>query len=538
MASEEQARFLVEHLGDPGQFWTDFPVATIPRDLPRDGFPGDPIPDYGWSNSIFMQILWEMREANNMKEGKVNIVLVIIDTLRQDHVGAYGNEWIITPHLDSFAKESVLFTRCYPESLPTLPVRRALFTGKRVYPFHGHKDYKGDFSGAPGWGPIPEEQDTISEILNEQGYRTSFITDTYHYFKPSKNFHRGFDEWDWIRGQEMDPYKSGPLPDRNKIAGHMVESVDENPALAVFLEKYLTNNNYRMTEQDYYPARVFTAASRWLGENWDTDKFFLVVDSFDPHEPWDPPDYYRRLYDPEDDCINVIQSLYGVWPDKVTPRQLKRLQANYAGEVTMVDRWFGHLFETLRRTGRLDDTVVAVISDHGHNLGIDPGDKSLVSKQGHPLTRAVADLVLMVRHPHKQGAGTKCDRLFYNFDLTTTLLSMAGIKPKQKMEGIDFWPAVTSSGIKPRDHVTIAWGPLVTVIDEKYWFNANVWGEAPLLYSYHEDPFLERNLAADKPGMCKRMLELAVGDAGGKIPEAFKKYKTAPGCTPFVHASP
>ena len=80
----------------------------------------------------------------------MNVVLVIIDSLRKDHVGAYGNDWIITPHMDSFAKESVTCTKAYPESLPTLPVRRALHTGRRTFPFHLHKDYKGDFSGAPG----------------------------------------------------------------------------------------------------------------------------------------------------------------------------------------------------------------------------------------------------------------------------------------------------------------------------------------------------------------------------------------------------
>lgn len=463
----------------------------------------------------------------------MNIVLVIIDSLRQDHVGAYGNNWIITPHLDSFAKESVLFSKCYPESLPTLPVRRALHTGKRVYPFHGHRDYKGDFKGAPGWGPIPEEQDTVAEILGRHGYRTAFITDTYHHFKPSKNFHRGFDEWLWIRGQGADPYKSGPSVPIEFIKPHVGDSIDSEH-LTRFLQKYFTNNGYRMTEQDYYPARVFMEASRWIWDNQDAKNFFLVVDSFDPHEPWDPPIYYRKLYDPEDDCKDIIQSLYDFWEGKITPRELKRLQANYAGEVTMVDRWFGYFFETLRYTGRLEDTVVAVISDHGHNLGFDPGDKGLVSKQGHPMTHAVADLVLMIRHPKGEGAGARCNKLLYNHDLTTTLLSIIGIEPEQKMDGINFWPAVISNDLKTRDHVTVAWGPLVTVIDEKYWFNANIWGEEPLLYDYNNDPDLERNIADSHPDACKKMLDYAVEDAGGKIPEAFETYTTKPGCTPLT----
>ena len=74
----------------------------------------------------------------------MNIVLIVIDSLRKDHIGAYGNKWILTPHIDKFARDSIIFTNAYPESLPTLPFRRALHTGIRTYPFYGHKDYKGD----------------------------------------------------------------------------------------------------------------------------------------------------------------------------------------------------------------------------------------------------------------------------------------------------------------------------------------------------------------------------------------------------------
>lgn len=464
----------------------------------------------------------------------MNLVLIIIDTLRKDHVGAYGNGWIHTPHLDSFADESIIFNHAFPESLPTLPVRRALHTGMRTYPFHGHRDYKGDFSGAPGWGPIPEEQDTIAEILGQRGYRSGFITDCYHQFKPSRNFHRGFDEWIWVRGQEHDKFKSGPRVSQERIARHMNCPIEDDPHLSEFLQKYLNNNVYRMTEQDYYPARVFTEASRWLWDNEDADKFFLVVDSFDPHEPWDPPEYYRKLYDPDDDCIDVIQSPYALWKDKLTPREVKRIQANYAGEVTMVDRWFGYFLENLLHTGRIKDTVVAVISDHGHNLGIDPGDKGLVSKQGHPMTRAVADLVLMIRHPKGDMAGTVSEMLLYDHDLTATLMSMLGVEPDSKMDGIDFWPAIRSKDKRIRDYVTIAWGPLVTVIDDEWWYNASVWAEGELLYDIQNDSNLQKNLSKEHPEICKKMLDRAIQDAGGLIPDFFSAYAMKPGCTPFV----
>ena len=463
----------------------------------------------------------------------MNIVLVIVDTLRKDHVGAYGNSWISTPHLDAFAGESARFTRCYPESLPTLPMRRATHTGIRTYPYHGHRDYKGDFSGAPGWGPIPEEQDTMAELLGAAGYRCGFITDTYHQFKPSKNFHRGFHEWNWVRGQETDRYRSGPAVSGESVTAHMKEPLEDNPGLASFLEAYLRNNSYRMTEKDYYPARVFTEASRWVWDNLDAEEFFLVIDSFDPHEPWDPPEYYRKMYDPDDDVVDLIQSLYGPWDGILTPREVRRLQANYAGEVTMVDRWFGTFMETLRTSGRLEDTIVAIISDHGHNVGWDPGDKGLISKQGHPMTHAVADLVMMLRHPDGERADTTFDGLAYNLDLTATLLEMAGIKPNQPIDGIDLWPAIQSPGKTVRDYVTIGWGPLITVITDDWWYNASIWGEGLLLYAVRDDPDLEHNLAEDQPEVCKELLSLAIEDAGGEIPEAFANYHNKPGCTPF-----
>ena len=125
-----------------------------------------------------------------------NVILIIIDTLRKDHVGAYGNDWIKTPNLDALAGESLLFTRTLPEAMPTIPARRAIHTGMRTWP-----------AGPPlfGWTPIPAEQTTLSEILTGEGYGTFFVTDTYVQFP--MNFGRGFEAYRMIRGQENDRYK-------------------------------------------------------------------------------------------------------------------------------------------------------------------------------------------------------------------------------------------------------------------------------------------------------------------------------------------
>ena len=103
----------------------------------------------------------------------MNIVLIIFDSLRKDCISSLGTPpWgrVNTPKLDEFSKQSITLIRCYPESLPTLQARRAIYTGKRVYPFRNDIRYRGDFLGAPGWGPISEDRITLSEILQQNGY--------------------------------------------------------------------------------------------------------------------------------------------------------------------------------------------------------------------------------------------------------------------------------------------------------------------------------------------------------------------------------
>jgi arylsulfatase A-like enzyme len=128
---------------------------------------------------------------------RLNVILIILDTLRKDHVGAYGNDRIKTPTLDALAEESLLFTRALPEAMPTIPARRAMHTGMRTWPTGPEARF--------GWTPIPSGQTTLAEILAKEGYGTFLVTDTYVQFP--MNFGRGFEAYRMIRGQENDRYK-------------------------------------------------------------------------------------------------------------------------------------------------------------------------------------------------------------------------------------------------------------------------------------------------------------------------------------------
>ncbi|MCD6415237.1 MAG: sulfatase [Planctomycetes bacterium] len=461
----------------------------------------------------------------------MNVVLVVFDSLRKDCIGVYGEPpWgpVQTPHLNALAEESLVFDRAYPESLPTLPTRRALYTGRRVYPFeNGDFRLKGDFVGAAGWGPIPEDQDTLAELFQRHGWRTGLIADVYHMFKPSKNYSRGFDQWTFLRGQECDPYRSGPEPSRQEI-DYWLQKELQRPDKVAFLRKCLKNMHDRTTEADYFNARVFAEAIRWLEQNQDADQFFLTVESFDPHEPWFVPESYRRLYDDGDGPQHVISGYADT--SQLSPELLRRTRANYSGLVTMCDRWFGFFYEKLLRMGLLDETLLIVTSDHGHSIG----DKAYMGKRGYPSDPSVFDVPVFIRHPEGLGAGRRTGAIIQHHDLTAEMLHFAGIEPAGRLDGMPVFEKALR-GEPLRDHATVGWGSTVTVVSADWHMNCKVDGSGPFLYDLSAESPYERNLAGENPELVAQLFAVAVEDAGGGYPEYLmelaRNQKDAPGCS-------
>ncbi|MGH2587255.1 MAG: sulfatase [Dehalococcoidia bacterium] len=470
----------------------------------------------------------------------MNVVLVIFDTLRRDAVGCYGDPppWgaVNTPVLDRLARESVTFTRAYPESLPTLCARRAIYTGQRTYPFHnGDFRLKGDFVPAPGWGPIPEEQHTLAEIFGGAGYRTGLISDLYHEFKPSKNFWRGFDQWTFIRGQEVDPSRSGPAPSQEEIDHWVPREMQEvmGRRSEWFSRRILLNMRDRVREEQWFNAQVMQESARWLEQNQDAERFFLTVECFDPHEPWFVPSFYRQAYDPTENREQVV-SPYAELPD--LPIELvQRTRANYAGLVTMCDRWLGHLLETLRVLGRLDDTLLVVTSDHGHSLWERRG---YIGKRGYPSDPEVVDVPLFIRHPNGIGAGTLCDAWAQHHDIAATLLEAAGVQPPEPIDGRSLWQTAFGNAAGPRDHVTVGWGAAMTVITDRWWFNCKVNGRGAMLFDRARSDLFAENLAETEPGLVRDLFALGTADGDGTFPDYLRsqadRLADAPGCSPIA----
>jgi len=462
----------------------------------------------------------------------MNIILVVFDSLRKDCVGAYGRPpWgkVYTPHFDALAEQSLVMQRAYPESLPTLPARRAIYTGQRVYPYRGEDiRLKGDFTGAPGWGPIREDQATLAEILGEAGYRTGLVADVYHMFKPSKNFWRGFDQWTFLRGQETDPYRSGPPLTQAEI-DHWLPRRLQNEQTVAFIQRCMMNMHDRTVEEQYFAPRVLKTAATWLEQNRDAERFFLTVESFDPHEPWIVPPHYRRMYC-SDEGQEQIKSGYRD-ASELGPELLQRTRVNYSGLVTLCDRWFGYFMETLRVLGLLDNTAVILTADHGHTVG----DEGYVGKRGYPSRPEVYALPLMIRFPGAEHAGTSSDLLVQHHDLTGTILELADVAPPAEIDGMSFVRSAVGDTTWSREHVTVGWGSTPTVITDRWWLNCKVDGSGVLLYDLALDEPFARSVAAENKDVVNRLFGLAVADAGGAFPDWIMSLALdeadAPGCS-------
>ena len=450
----------------------------------------------------------------------MNVVCICLDTFRADIVGP-GKKYshARTPNLDAFAADGIRFTRAFGECQPTLQIRRGLFTGRRSFPFRYNFDRRGHWHHAPGWHKIPPDQDTIAEVLLARGYLTALIADTYHMFKPTMNYARGFAHLDFIRGQESDNWRSGdPRLIAEQLRNHVREPIDW-PRHAT-LVNYLLNQRHRQSEEDYSCARVFRAACDWLQDNHAMQPFFLWIDSFDPHEPFDPPRAYADLYCPGYEGKDFIMPGAAQEGAGATEEELRRIEALYLGEVTFVDKWVGVLLDKLDELKLFDDTLVIFLSDHGTQLR-DQGRFGKSASELHPFN---TQLNLCLRHPEGP-ADHDVTALVQNHDLMPTILSLLGV-PCGWTEGENLWPLVTGEREAVRERIVTGWadgGPSVnararvSVRDDRWNFCTAV-GYADEsgdeLFDLDHDPEEIHNVAADHPGVvaeCRAEVEALIG---------------------------
>ncbi len=423
------------------------------------------------------------------KPNGLNMIVIIADTFRADHLGCYGSKRVKTPYLDKFAQESVVFTNASAEGLPTIPCRRVYHTGKSVLP-------------EAKWQPLGSEDITFAEVLQKHKVITGFIVDTYHYFKPDYNFHRGFDCWEWVRGQETDRWKSGP---REKFdpKKHMPEHL-WNEGYDGNMRQYLMNTQNRKSEEDYFCARSCSAAVDWLEKNINNKPFMLFIDMFDPHEPWDAPPRFQKMYRDEYPYERYLFG-YGVRNVDIRSDDLPVIKDLYAGEVTFSDYCIGRLLKRVEEMGLMNDTIIVFSTDHGTHLG----EEGCVQKTPALLNKCVAHIPLIIKHPDKKFGGKRIDGLVSAVDFMPTFLPLLGIDDYKNMDGENMWKLVTGDVQAIHDNVYTVFQNFGAVHNLDWHYFQNIRGDnpgkGPCLYNLKNDPYQTKNVIKEFPDIAQEM---------------------------------
>jgi arylsulfatase A-like enzyme len=443
-----------------------------------------------------------------------NVLLLIVDSLRPDHVGAYGTSKAQTPNIDALAARGLRFTRAFPEAMVTIPARRSIFTTKRIFPFRNFVPNE-ELGQSPGWLPIDEPERTFTAEFRRQGYWVAQVSDNPHlgFPKAFEPFRKSFSHWRSVVGQ------SGFFRDPETVPLEVVHDWLPEPLrderYVPGMRKYLANSGAGVREEETCCARTFTKAADTLREARLKQPFCLTVDCFDPHEPWSPTKKYIDMYaDPDYNGPNIGVTRYG-FARNFTPELIRHLHAIYAAEVTMTDHWLGRFMDGFYEIGLHENTVILLLSDHGYLLG-ERGYTGKVPSQLHP---ELAQVPFILVHPDQRGAGQASHHFASTHDVGPTLLSMAGIDPPAWMEGTDLSPVL--DGREPPERREFHYGGMYN----RFFIRTDDWvligdnqGNERTLCDLRRDPAEVVNVVEENPDVSAELYDTILDAAGGPLP--------------------
>ncbi len=372
-----------------------------------------------------------------------NAIVILLDSLNRHMLGSYGGKEFATPNLDAFAQGALKFEKHYTGSLPCMPARHDILCGAL------------DFLWRP-WGSIEIWEDAITHQLRRAGVASMLISDHPHLFETGgENYHTEFTGWEYERGHEGDPWKTRPDP-----------SWLGAPGFGRGWLPYDNSRGYFQDEWDFPGPRTMTAAANWIDKNAGYhDRFFLFIDEFDPHEPFDTPDPYASMYDDTWEGAHLIWPPYhaaAVRKGVMTERQAFQVRAQYGGKLTMIDHWFGKVIDAVTRKNLWDDTAVIVCTDHGHYLG----EKDIWGKPGVPVYEPLGHIPMMVRWPGI--AAGSVTTLTTSVDIHATLTDLFGVQAEHTTHGKSLVPVITGEATSVRDYaLSGVWGREVNIVDSE-----------------------------------------------------------------------
>lgn len=432
------------------------------------------------------------------REERVRTILVLFDSLNRTALGAYGGRAIPTPNFDRFAARAATFDTHYVGSLPCMPARRDMQTGRL------------NFTHRP-WGPLEPFDNSYAQLLSGAGVYTHLISDHLHYFENGGwGYAQAFDSWEFIRGQEYDPVTVFAVPPVERIRHgfdgrhYPTEGLQEGRTAtrgtvqkdAWKRSRHAINKLEPWAEEEYPTARCFDRAFDFLDRNRGADDWFLQLECFDPHEPFDAPARFKAMFETGYDGPVLDWPLY----EKCTnsAEEVVEIRANYAALVAMCDSYFGRLLDWMDENDAWKDTTLILSTDHGYLLG----EHEWWAKNRMPYYEEIAHIPMIVWHPEMTSAGSRIGHLTQTTDLMPTILDLHGVECPAEVRAHSMLPLL--SGEAPARETAILGmfgGPVCATDGRHTYFRFPVTDDPSalpvytLMPSHLEDLFSVRDLA-------------------------------------------
>ncbi|PWH07398.1 sulfatase [Brachybacterium endophyticum] len=371
-------------------------------------------------------------------------VMVLFDSLNRRFLPPYGAEGVHAPNFSRLAEHTAQFRTCYGGSMPCMPARRELHTGRHNFL---HRS----------WGPLEPFDDSVPQMLSEHGVYTHLVTDHQHYWEDGgATYHNRFDSYEFFRGQEGDSWK-----------GHVADP--EPPACTTRVMRHglwrqdLVNRQYLQDPKDHPQTRTVEAGLEFLATNADQDDWLLQIECFDPHEPFFSYAEHRRLYGlaPEDPRRTD-------WPDYKKADEdaatTTRVRDEYAALLSMCDASLGRILDRFDADSLWEDTALIVCTDHGFLLG----EHGWWGKNVQHWYDENIHTPLFVWDPGAGAAGAQRESLVQTVDLGPTLLDLFGLAPTERMQGRSLLPTLRDDS-SIREHALFGtFGGHVNVTDGRF----------------------------------------------------------------------
>ena len=374
-------------------------------------------------------------------------VFVLFDSLNRHMLGCYGGRRVPTPGFDRLARRAVTFDNHYVGSLPCMPARRDMQSGRLSFL---HRS----------WGPLEPFDNSFPELLWKSGIYSHLITDHFHYFEDGgATYHNRYDSYEFIRGQEGDAWKAMVQPhwERLREKYHARQYSEDQRE---YFRHNMVNREFIREEKDFPSVQCFAKGFEFLDLNRDADNWFLQIETFDPHEPFTAPARFKDQF--KTDWTGPVRD----WPrygrvDEL-PEECEELRANYYAVMSLCDFLMGQLLDYFDQNDLWKDTALVVSTDHGFLLG----EHDFWAKNRMNLYEEIVHIPLFVHHPaHAGQAGTRRHSLTQTIDFAQTFLDMYGVAHAPEMQGHSLMNLMTADA-SPRKGVLFGYfGGAVNVAD-------------------------------------------------------------------------